>query len=73
MLMTMRPAQPWRPWLAVLTVLGVLAVGAVVPDLARAAGGRVLTPQDVVSIKVVNQPDMDTTARVETEIGRAHV
>jgi polysaccharide biosynthesis/export protein len=67
MLMTMRPAQPWRPWLAVLTVLGVLAVGAVVPDLARAAGGRVLTPQDVVSIKVVNQPDMDTTARVETD------
>ena len=35
--------------------------------MARAAGGRVLTPQDVVSIKVVNQPDMDTTARVETD------
>ena len=67
MLMTMWPAQPWRPWRAVLIVLGVLAVGAVVPDLARAAGGRVLTPQDVVSIKVVNQPDMDTTARVETD------
>ena len=66
MLMTMRPAQPWRPWRAVLIVLGVLAIGAVVPDLAR-AGGRVLTPQDVVSIKVVNQPDMDTTARVETD------
>jgi polysaccharide biosynthesis/export protein len=30
-------------------------------------GARVLTPQDVVSIKVVNQPDMDTTARVETD------
>jgi polysaccharide biosynthesis/export protein len=67
MLMTMRPAQPRTRWLAVLTVLGVLAIGAVVPDLARAAGGRVLTPQDVVSIKVVNQPDMDTTARVETD------
>jgi polysaccharide biosynthesis/export protein len=63
----MRPAQPWRSWRAVLIVLGVLSVGAVVPDLARAAGGRVLTPQDVVSIKVVNQPDMDTTARVETD------
>jgi polysaccharide export outer membrane protein len=49
-----------------LIVLGVLT-GAVLPDLARAAGGRVLTPQDVVSIKVVNQPDMDTTARVETD------
>jgi polysaccharide export outer membrane protein len=50
-----------------LIVLGLLTIGAVVPDLARAAGGRVLTPQDVVSIKVVNQPDMDTTARVETD------
>ena len=26
-----------------------------------------LTTQDVVSIKVVNQPDMDTTSRVETD------
>ena len=67
MVTTTRMTRPWRPWLAVLTVLGVLAIGAVVPDLARAAGGRVLTPQDVVSIKVVNQPDMDTTARVETD------
>jgi polysaccharide export outer membrane protein len=60
-------ARPWRPWLAVLTILGVLTIGAAGPDLARAAGGRVLTPQDVVSIKVVNQPDMDTTARIETD------
>jgi polysaccharide export outer membrane protein len=48
-------------WLAVLTI------GAVVPSWALAAGGRVLTAQDVVTIKVVNQPDMDTTARVETD------
>jgi polysaccharide export outer membrane protein len=47
-------------WLAVLTM------GAVVPGWALAAG-RVLTPQDSVSIKVVNQPDMDTTTRVETD------
>ena len=67
MLTTMRMARPWTPWLAVMTILGVLTLGVVVPDLARAAGGRVLTPQDVVSIKVVNQPDMDTTARVETD------
>ena len=66
MLTTMRMARPWTPWLAVVTILGVLTVGAVVPDLARAAGGRVLTPQDGVS-EVVNQPDMDTTARVETD------
>jgi polysaccharide biosynthesis/export protein len=67
MVTTTRMTRPWTPWLAVLIVLGVLTIGAVVPDLARAAGGRVLTPQDVVSIKVVNQPDMDTTARVETD------
>jgi polysaccharide export outer membrane protein len=46
--------------------LAVLAMSAVVPGWALAAG-RVLTPQDSVSIKVVNQPDMDTTTRVETD------
>src|SRR5277367_791119 len=61
MLITMRMARLWTLWLAVLTI------GAVAPAWALAAGGRVLTPQDVVSIKVVNQPDMDTTARVETD------
>src|SRR5580704_2882901 len=60
MLKTMRIARLWRLWLA------VLAIGAAVPGWALAAG-RVLTPQDVVSIKVVNQPDMDTTTRVETD------
>ena len=60
MLTTMRIARRWMLWLA------VLAIGAVVPGWALAAG-RVLTPQDSVSIKVVNQPDMDTTTRVETD------
>jgi polysaccharide export outer membrane protein len=60
MLTTMRIARRWTLWLAVLTI------GAVVPAWALAAG-RVLTPQDTVSIKVVNQPDMDTTTRVETD------
>ena len=60
MLTTMRIARRWMLWLA------VLAMGAVVPGWALAAG-RVLTPQDSVSIKVVNQPDMDTTTRVETD------
>jgi polysaccharide biosynthesis/export protein len=46
--------------------LAVLAICAVVPGWAL-AGGRVLTTQDSVSIKVVNQPDMDTTTRVETD------
>ena len=61
MLTTMRMARLWTLWLAVLTI------GAVVPGWALAAGGRVLTPQDSISIKVVNQPDMDTTTRVETD------
>lgn len=60
MLKTMRMARLGMLWLA------VLAIGAAVPGLALAAG-RVLTPQDTVSIKVVNQPDMDTTTRVETD------
>jgi len=60
MLTTIRIARRWMLWLA------VLAIGAVVPGWALAAG-RVLTPQDSVSIKVVNQPDMDTTTRVETD------
>jgi polysaccharide biosynthesis/export protein len=60
MLTTMRMARQWMLWLAVLTI------GAIVPGWALAAG-RVLTPQDTVSIKVVNQPDMDTTTRVETD------
>src|SRR6478736_10332490 len=61
MLTTMRMAGLWPLRLA------VLIVAAAAPAWAFAAGGRVLTQQDVVSIKVVNQPDMDTTARVETD------
>src|ERR1700678_2085902 len=60
MLTTMRMARVGTLWLA------VLAMGAGVPGWALAAG-RVLTPQDSVSIRVVNQPDMDTTTRVETD------
>jgi polysaccharide biosynthesis/export protein len=61
MLTRMRMARLWTLWLAALTVV------AVVPTWALAAGGRVLTQQDSVSIKVVNQPDMDTTTRVESD------
>src|SRR5215471_17599982 len=67
MLRTMRMVRPRRLRLVVLTILAVLTIGTFVPASARAAGGRVLTAQDVVSIKVVNQPDMDTTTRVETD------
>ncbi len=60
MLTTIRMARSWMLWLAVLTVAAVVPVWAL-------AAGRVLTPQDSISIKVVNQPDMDTTTRVETD------
>jgi polysaccharide biosynthesis/export protein len=60
MLTTIRMTRVWTLWLA------VLIIGVVVPGWVLAAG-RVLTPQDSVSIKVVNQPDMDTTTRVETD------
>ena len=60
MLTTMRMARLWALRLALLTI-------SAAPGWALAAGGRVLTSQDVVSIKVVNQPDMDTTSRVETD------
>lgn len=41
----------------------LVACGAV----AHAAGGRSLTTSDVVVIRVTNQPDMDTTTRVELD------
>ncbi len=31
------------------------------------AGGRVLTPMDVVTIRIVTAPDLDMTARVEPD------
>jgi polysaccharide export outer membrane protein len=46
--------------------LGVLALSTVGPSAAGAAG-RVLTAMDVVAIKVVNEPDLDTTTRVEPD------
>ena len=56
----MRKVRLWTLGLCALTMAAVGAVGAL-------AAGRVLTNQDVVSIKVVNQPDMDTQSRVETD------
>ena len=50
-----------------ITRLTVVAIAAAVSHAANAQGGRVLTKSDVVAIKVVGQPDMDTTTRVETD------
>lgn len=50
-------------WVVCLGALAFEAIGAVPAH----AGGRTLTTSDVVVIKVVNQPDMDTTTRVELD------
>jgi polysaccharide export outer membrane protein len=55
---------PIRSW---LIRVAVVVLGASLSLAANAKGGRVLTKSDVVAIKVVGQPDMDTTTRVETD------
>ena len=57
MLTTMRLAWPWTPWLAVLIFLATLTTGAV----EALAAGRILTPQDSVSIKVVKPSSLTWT------------
>ena len=52
-----------------IRMLSLIALACLVLDggAAHAAGGRVLTKSDVVTIKVVSQPDLDTTSRVELD------
>jgi polysaccharide biosynthesis/export protein len=50
-----------------ITHLAIVALMAAFSLAANAQGGRVLTKNDVVVIKVVSQPDMDTTTRVELD------
>ena len=47
--------------------LAVVALGAAFSLAANAQGGRVLAKSDVIQIKVVSQPDMDTTTRIESD------
>ena len=56
--------QSISAWIARLAVMVLAAAFSVA---ASAQGGRVLSKSDVVAIKVVSQPDMDTTTRVETD------
>ena len=44
-----------------------LALAVFLSGPVYAAGGRLLNKSDVVTIKVVSQPDMDTTSRVELD------
>lgn len=60
MLTMLRALRRWGLGLAVLVAGAAVAGGAL-------AAGRTLTTSDVVTIKVVNQPDMDTTTRVDTD------
>ena len=46
--------------------VGLLVVAAAMVQAAR-AGGRVLTPLDVVAIRIVDHPDLDWTTRVEPD------
>jgi polysaccharide biosynthesis/export protein len=46
-----------------LSVLLFAATGAP----AAESGGRVLTPSDVVAIRIVDHPDLDTTTRIEPD------
>jgi protein involved in polysaccharide export with SLBB domain len=46
--------------------VGLLVVAAAMVQAAR-AGGRVLTPSDVVAIRIVDHPDLDWTTRVEPD------
>ncbi len=60
MRITMRMIRLW------VSCLGALAFGITAVGHAWAEG-RVLTPSDVVSIKVVGQPDLDVATRVEVD------
>jgi protein involved in polysaccharide export with SLBB domain len=44
-----------------------LALAAFAAAPALAAGGRALTPMDVVTIRILEAPDLDTTARIEED------
>jgi len=49
-----------RVWIGVLLLMGLG------PPAAQ-AGGRVLTTSDVVSIRIVDHPELDTTTRIEPD------
>ena len=57
-----------RPTSVLAAALGsaswLLAAMGAAPALA---GGRMLTPMDVVTIRIVAAPDLDTTARVDED------
>jgi polysaccharide biosynthesis/export protein len=51
---------PLTAWIGLLLFVGLSAPAA-------GAGGRVLTTSDVVAIRIVDHPELDTTTRVEPD------
>ena len=51
----------------VFAMLGGVALLLAAGAAPALAGGRALTPMDVVTIRIVTAPDLDTTARVEPD------
>jgi protein involved in polysaccharide export with SLBB domain len=47
-------------------LVGALLFGALAASTAR-GGGRVLATSDVVAIRIVDHPELDTTTRVEPD------
>lgn len=45
----------------------VVLIAALFSHKAAQAGGRILAPMDVVTIRVLEQRDLDATTRVETD------
>lgn len=56
----MRLAFTGAIWLCVWLLAATIA-------LAAQGGGRILTPLDVVAIRIVDHPDLDWSARVEPD------
>lgn len=54
-----------RKFVLLLAVGGALMLAAGTDPAS--AGGRVLTPMDVVTIRIVTAPELDTTARVDED------
>ena len=70
-----RPADPWAARDRRQATMGMsrlaLLIGALLfaatGALAAESGGRVLTTSDVVAIRIVDHPELDTTTRIEPD------
>ena len=49
------------------TLTSIALISSLATASAALAGGRILAPMDVLSIRVLEQPDLDVIARVELD------